>query len=204
MKGIFVYGAGGHGKVVIDTWRSLPSSPPIDFLVDDDVRLQGRTLLGIPVRGPEAIRDERGVIAIGDNTARIAVASRFKGRLVTVIHRSAVVSSEATVGEGTMIMPMAVVNPGAVLGENVILNTGATVDHDCVIEDGAHIAPGVHLCGNVMVGEGALLGVGVSVVPGVRIGKRVLVHAGMTVRRDVADDETLSYRRETRFGAEAR
>ena len=187
MDSIFVYGAGGQGKVVIDAIRTNPASFRIDLVVDDDPLLHGKSLLGHRIDSPDRIGGERGFIAIGDNSSRQKIASRYRGRLITVAHRSTVIAPDVPVGEGTIFLPGSIVMPGSRIGENVIINTAASVDHDCVIEDGVHVAPGSRLCGNVYVGRGSLLGAGTIVVPGVRIGRDVFVHAGQVVTKDVAD-----------------
>lgn len=187
MDSIFMYGAGGQGKVVIDAIRSNPASFRIGLVVDDDPLLHGRPLLGHVITSPQLIGAERGFVSIGDNASRQKVASRYRGRLIIVAHRSTVIAPDVPVGEGTVFLPGSIVMPGSRIGENVIINTAASVDHDCVIEDGVHIAPGSRLCGNVHVGRGSLLGAGTIVVPGVRIGRDVFVHAGQVVTRDVPD-----------------
>ena len=189
MESIFVYGAGGQGKVVVDTMRNARVLYGVKSVIDDNPALHGRDLLGHLIRGPEAIGDEKGFIAIGSNVSRRRIAARYKGRLVYIVHRSAILVEGVPIGEGSVLMAASVVNVGSRIGANVIINTAATVDHDCVIEDGVHIAPGCHLCGNVTVGEGALLGVGTVVIPGVRIGRNAFIHAGQTVTRSVADEE---------------
>jgi sugar O-acyltransferase (sialic acid O-acetyltransferase NeuD family) len=185
MERIFVYGAGGQGRVVVDTLSNGRVEYGVTSLVDDDRDLHGRSVSGQIVQGGEAIRDERGFVAIGDNEARVRIASKYRGRLVTIVHRTAFVAHDVVLGEGTVVMAGTVINVGCRIGSNVIINTGATVDHDCVIGDGAHLAPGVHLCGGVTIGEGTLLGVGAVVVPGVTIGPKAFIHAGQTVTRDV-------------------
>jgi sugar O-acyltransferase (sialic acid O-acetyltransferase NeuD family) len=190
-RAVFVYGAGGHARVVIDTIESSNCGCAVSFVVDDDVRLHGRQLLGHPIRPRDAIRDEPGFIAIGANPARLKTASRFRGRLIVVVHRRSYIARGVPVGEGSVFVAGSIVNVGAVIGENVIVNTGATVGHDCVIGDGVHIAPGCHLCGHVQVGEGSFLGVGTLVTPGVSIGKNVFIHAGSRITRDIPDGETV-------------
>jgi sugar O-acyltransferase (sialic acid O-acetyltransferase NeuD family) len=187
MESLFVYGAGGHGRVVIDTLKNGLVEYGLSTIVDDDETLHGRKVSVGVVRGNESIRNERGIIAIGDNAARLRIASRYRGRLVALVHRTAFVSEDTPIGEGSVLMASTVVNVGCRIGSNVIINTGATVDHDCTVGDGAHISPGCHLCGGVEVGEGALLGVGTVVVPGVRIGRKAFIRAGTAVTRDVPD-----------------
>jgi sugar O-acyltransferase (sialic acid O-acetyltransferase NeuD family) len=193
---VFVYGAGGHGKVVVDTINNGQGLYGITHLIDDDERLHGKVLLGYPIRAAAFINGDRGFIAIGNNVSRMRIASRYRGRLVSLVHRTAVLGQDVLPGEGSILMAGAIVNVGSTVGANVIINTAATVDHDCVIGDGVHIAPGCHLCGNVEVGEGSLLGVGTLVVPGIRIGKHVFIHAGQTITRDVPDGATVRAPRE--------
>ena len=191
MENVFVYGAGGHGKVVVDTFRNAQNAYEVTCFIDDDLRLHGREILGLPIRGPDGIDHGGGFVAIGDNASRVRIASRYRGRLATLVHRTAVVGQDVRVGEGSVLMSGAIVNVGTTIGANVIVNTAATVDHDCVIGDGVHIAPGCHLCGDVEVGEGSLLGVGTLVVPGVRIGRNAFIHAGQTITRNVPDGATV-------------
>ena len=193
-EALFVFGASGHGKVVIDTLRR--AGYEVALLVDDDARRTGDVLLGHAVAGSrDALLSARtragcGIVAIGGNAARLAVADWLRASgfgFRAVVDPSAVVSAAATIGAGTLVMAQAVVNADASVGEHVIVNTAATVDHDCVVGDGVHLAPGVHLCGDVRVGRGTFIGAGTVVVPGVRIGAGVVIGAGSTVLADVAD-----------------
>jgi sugar O-acyltransferase (sialic acid O-acetyltransferase NeuD family) len=198
-EALFVVGASGHAKVVIDALRR--SGGAVTLLVDDDVRRTGDTILGHVVAGSrEALLSAResagrGIVAIGSNETRLAVAAWLSEngfRFSAVIDPSAVVSAAATIGGGTLIMAQAVVNADARIGEHVIVNTAATVDHDCVVGDGAHLAPGVHLCGEVRIGRAAFIGAGTVIVPGVCVGAGAVVGAGSTVLADVADGERVA------------
>jgi sugar O-acyltransferase (sialic acid O-acetyltransferase NeuD family) len=193
-EALFVFGASGHGKVVIDALRR--AGYEVALLVDDDARRAGDTLLGHVVAGNrEALLSAReragsGIVAIGSNEARLAVAAWLRASgfgFRAVVDPSAVVSISAAIGVGTLVMAQAAVNADACIGEHVIVNTAATVDHDCVVGDGVHLAPGVHLCGDVRVGRGTFVGAGTVVVPGVRIGAGAVIGAGSTVLADVPD-----------------
>jgi len=189
MERVFIYGAGGQGKVVIDALEAGPGAFEVAFIVDDDMKLHGETRRGHPITSPEVIRAERGIVAIGDNLIRMSIASRYHGRLITVVHPRAWIAPGVELGEGTVVLAAAIVGSDAKIGQNVIVNTSATIDHDSVIGNGVHIAPGCHLCGNVHVGAGTLLGVGTVVRPGVKIGRNVFVHAGNRLSKDIPDGE---------------
>jgi len=192
---LFIFGASGHAKVVIDILERLPDVS-VAFAVDDAPGAKGGVLSGHPVIGGRdellAHRDNvsGGIVTIGDNGARCSVAAWLVAQgmpLARAIHPAAAVASRVDIGAGAVVMAGAVVNSDTAIGCNTIINTGATVDHDCAIGDGAHIAPGCHLCGGVHVGARSFLGAGTVVIPGVRIGADAVIGAGSTVIADVAD-----------------
>src|SRR4051812_26079108 len=142
---LVIWGAGGHGKVVLEVARALGYGR-ILFL--DDGAIPGSSLLGcdvvIPADSRLLNRDASFVIAIGNNGERarcFGLAQKWGWRPATLIHASATVSASAVIGAGTVVMPRVVVNACAAVGENCILNTAAVIEHDCVVEDHVHIAP---------------------------------------------------------------
>ena len=194
---IFIFGASGHAKVVLDAARL--QGYEVCVLFDDNPVLAGGRFMDCAVVGGRDVLSSwckeqgvsAGIVAIGQNRPRVAVAESLRAaglRLVSVVHPGAIVAAGVRIGAGSVLMAGAVVNSDAVLGNDCIVNTGACIDHDCELGDGVHVAPGCHLCGNVRVGTGSLIGAGSTVIPGIRIGARALVGAGSTVIRDVPDD----------------
>ena len=197
MRPIWIIGAGGHAKVVIDTLRTLGTFDVLGVLDDDPLRL-GTEVLGVPVRGEASLESidrfgiEQAIIAIGSNRARAAVAGRLADRVswATAIHPTAHLAPGVRIGEGTVVFAGAIVQPSSVIGHHVILNTACSVDHDGSIGDFVHIAPGVRLAGNVQVGAGVLLGIGCSVIPERTIGAWATIGAGSVVVDDIPPDVT--------------
>lgn len=194
-SGIFVVGASGHAKVVIDAIER-GGRYEVAFICDDAAAKRGTELMGYPVVGDRtellARRGEarRGIVAIGDNAARWQVAEWLVQNgcvLVEVVHPAAVIGREVRIEAGTVVMAGCVINSGAHVGRNAIINTGATVDHDCAVGDGAHVGPGAHLCGHVTIGARTLVGAGTTAIPSVRIGADAVIAAGSTVISDVPD-----------------
>lgn len=199
-RGVFVLGAGGHGKVVISTLHA--AGHRVAAVLDDDSARWGKTLLGLPIVGAITELPDSGeaqaVIAVGDNRVRERLARQFRNvEWITAVHPSAYVHPSVHLGPGTVLCAGVVVQPDAVIGAHVIVNTRATVDHDCQVGDYVHLAPGVHLAGGVRVEQGALLGIGSVVIPGCRIGEWTTIGAGGVVVRDLP-------RRITAIGVPAR
>jgi UDP-N-acetylbacillosamine N-acetyltransferase len=194
-QALYVFGAGGHGKVVADVaiqagWRVLA-------VLDENLRLEDRTVGGLPVvSGRERVENllrtnDSVALAIGNNAIRMRLHRELEDRGIrvqTVISPKAIVSNWATIGNGTVIMHAAIVNAGAVIGDGVILNTAAVVEHDCEIGDFAHVSPNSSLGGAAKIGIGSQVGIGASVLPRVRIGARTIVGAGSVATRDLPDD----------------
>ena len=195
LKTIYVYGAGGHGRMVADVLRAA-RRPPAGFLDDSACRCQ--LPLDLPVLDArqwmsriEACEGIGVALGIGDNRARQEVSDlcRCRGfKIVTAVHPTAVLSPAARIGLGTVVMPLAAVNADACLGSGVIVNTGAVVEHDCIVGEYAHIAPNAVLGGSARVGSFSLLGLGAAVLPGVNVGSRSIIGAGAVVVRDIPDD----------------
>ena len=196
-QNLFIYGASGHAKVVIDIVERQPGLR-ITTVIDDNAALHGQAFFGYGISGGretllQMVRQRRvdgGIVAIGNNGVRASVAAWLTQSVIkriAAIHPRAQIGRETLIGAGSVVMAGVVINSSTTIGEDVIVNTGATVDQDCVIGDAAHIAPGCHLCGNVTVGKGSLIGAGCTVIPGIKIGAGVLIGAGSTVLRDVPD-----------------
>lgn len=200
MTRVLIIGAGGHGQVVADILARAHEAGekpyPIGFL-DDNLRIRGSYLLGLPVLGGidelHNFAHDAVILGIGRNDIRrhLFLHLQRDGEIfVTARHPAAVVAPDVTIGAGTVIVAGAIVNPGAKIGCNVILNTGCSVDHHNFIGDHAHIAPGVRLGGDVHIGDGALIGISATVMPQRRVGRESIVGAGALVTKDLADGTT--------------
>lgn len=183
---IWIYGASGHGKVILDLLQK--NGMPFAGFLDDDETLSD--FMGHRVIRPGNLSDPEAemIIAVGDNATRKKIVEKNKYDYFTAIHPSAIISPGIMIAEGCVIMAGVVVQPGSVIGRHAILNTGATVDHDCMIGGFTHIAPGATLCGDVTIGEGTWVGAGSTVIQGITIGKNVYIGAGALIRKDVPDN----------------
>ncbi len=192
---ILIIGAGDHGQVVADClWQRKQLGDLVELIgyLDDDPALSHKQFLNIPVLGTIAQRHQfeydAAIVAIGNNSIRAKIFLELQSEqaeLINVIHPSAILGSEVTLGHGIMIMAGVVINTGTIIGNNVILNTSCSVDHHGHISNHVHIAPGVHLGGHVAIGEGSLAGIGSTVIPGKNIGAWSSIGAGGCVVTDI-------------------
>lgn len=189
-------GGGGHGRVLVDALRACRS--PIDGVLDErvatDIRVQGVPRLGnddwLLSQSADAVILINGVGANPFIGPRQGLFDRWRSAgysFLRVIHPSAMVSPDCSLGEGLQALALSVIQPGAVIGDNVVLNTGAVIEHDVRVDSHAFIGPGVIVCGDAQIGRGAFVGAGAVILPGVKIGNNVIVAAGATVIEPVPD-----------------
>lgn len=197
MSTLLVLGAGGHGRVVADAATTMGTWTKVYF-VDDraaSLKVPGFEIVGTSADLGRLVKSyTAAVVGIGDAQTRLQLMQRCTEagfELPVIVHRSAVVSTQATIGAGSVVFAQAAVNPGANIGRGCIVNTGATVDHDCQLEEGVHACPGAHLAGNVHAGARTWIGVGACVKQGVRIGSDVVIGAGAAVVSDVPSGLTV-------------
>lgn len=179
---MYLYGASGHAKVIIDILKA--NEVDVDGLIDDNPEIND--LLGYPVfHGIENLFPL--IISIGNNNIRRKIAEKLRGEFGIAIHPSALLSPYASVGEGSVIMQGTILQSCVQVGRHCIINTGTSIDHECIIEDYVHVSPHSTLCGNVSVGEGTWVGAGTTIIPGVKIGRWSIIGAGSVVTKDIPD-----------------
>ncbi len=192
-QSIFIFGAGGHAVSVANV--AIAAGYSITCFIDE--RNSGRTHLGIDVinsvnEALERTLDSCCAIAVGDNFNRESVARELTDRcedmqFPSLIHPSATVSSFATIGRGTLVMPKAVVGPNCKVGSFCLLNTQASIDHDCIMDDFSSLAPGVVTGGTVEIGKRSAVSIGAVIKHGIKIGKDCVLGANSYLNIDIPD-----------------
>ncbi|MDL2224154.1 acetyltransferase [Bacteroidales bacterium OttesenSCG-928-M06] len=181
---MYLYGAGGHAKVVIDIL--MENNIPLEGIYDDNQISDYFNQYNL-VHDMQILQDQAWLISIGNNVCRKKISSLYSALWTSVISQQSYLSRSVSIGSGTVVMKGVSVNADSVIGDHVILNTNSSIDHDCIVEDFVHISPNVALSGGVRVGEGSHLGIGTCVIPGIEIGKWAVVGAGTVVIKNVPD-----------------
>jgi sugar O-acyltransferase (sialic acid O-acetyltransferase NeuD family) len=181
---VTLYGASGHGKVIIDilNLRNIP----IELIVDDNPQVS--SLSNVPVVADATFtKRDNLIITIGDNLVRKKISKKINANYIKVFHPQTIISPYAIIGKGSVVLAGVIINSYSKIGVQSIINTRALIEHDCIIGDFVHISPLASLAGNVTVGEGTQIGIGAIVIQGIKIGKWCVIGAGAVIIRDVPD-----------------
>lgn len=191
-KNVILIGAGGHAKSIIDSIDKNEYNI-VGFI--DDIKKRGSKHLEYPIlsNSIEEIKNPElycFFISIGNNYCRkkwFDSLKKYDLNLINVIDRSAIVSENASIGEGCFIGKMAIVNSMSKIGDNCIINTKALVEHGCFIDDHVTISTNAVVNGDVHVGEGSTIYSSSVVIGQKSIGKWSIIGAGSVVINDIPD-----------------
>lgn len=140
---LLILGAGSHGQEVREIAESLHIFQKIDFL-DDDLNKPGA--IG-KWKDIEEFKESynAAIVAVGNEYTRklwFAKLSEAGYMIPTLVHPSAIVSQNATLGAGTVICARATISSGAKVGAGCIISAGATIGRDKILDDWTHMEVG--------------------------------------------------------------
>lgn len=200
MRKIVIFGAGGLGRLVLDTLIQADHYHPAAFL-DSDANRHGLDIDGVPViGGMDRVAELRrsgvdtAIVAIGDMRNRVAVAEQLARRgmaLASAIHPLASIAPSAILGNHLIIGARAAVCVHARIGEHAVVLAGCIVEHDNELGEGVFLHPAVRLAGGVKVQDFAVLQIGACVIPYREVGRNSRVAPGAVVIRDVLPGTTV-------------
>lgn len=192
MKQLIIIGASGHGKVVADIAKKN-GYESIVFLDDNENLISCGHYPVIGKSGSFLTHEGDVFVAIGDASIRQRLMEEIKRAcrsIPVLIHPSAVIADDVSIGYGTVVAAGAIINPETTIGKGCIINTASSVDHDCVIKDYAHISVGSHVAGTVIVGARSWIGAGAVISNNIEICSDCMIGAGAVVVGDIKERGT--------------
>lgn len=189
-KQIYLYGAGGHAKVIIDIIQQSGNS--VAGIFDDDPTKAIWNFPNLKFPGPFNPSVDELIISIGNNFIRKKISLKHNIKYHIAKHPFSIISPYSCVGAGTVVMGNVLINSDTVIGKHCIINSSASVDHDCVIDNFVHISPNATICGGVTICECTQVGAGAIIIPGKKIGANSVIGAGAVVINDVPDNSVVA------------
>lgn len=197
---IVILGGPGDGLVILEAVRQAAAAGhPVEvvgFL--NDGLPKGTLFQDLPVFGslpdwqalPENVRFYPALRKLKDMPRRVALIEGLgipAERWASVIHPTAIVAGNVTVGHGSYIGPYVVIQPNAKLGAFLSIRNGANIGHDVCMEDFSGVGPHVSLSGYCSLGRGSQVAASAVVGNNARVGAFSMVGMCSAVARDVPD-----------------
>lgn len=106
-------------------------------------------------------------------------------KFATVIHPSAMISSSAKIGYGSVIQKGVNVSSNSIIGRFCKLNINSNIMHDNIIGDYCTVAPNAVLLGYVNINNNVYIGANSTILPKKTICSGAVVGAGAVVTKNV-------------------
>ncbi|WP_324025432.1 NeuD/PglB/VioB family sugar acetyltransferase [Maribacter sp. BPC-D8] len=192
MQNVIIFGASGHGSVVLDCLEKEGRYNVIGFVdsfKEKGTRINGYQVLGTEIDLPYLINRfniKGGIVAIGDNWTRKLIVDKISKivpdfNFINTIHPKAILGKDVLLGCGNVFMPGAIVNANSIVHDFCILNSNSILEHDCVMSSYSSLAPSSCCGGNVILGSFTSICIGTSIVNGIEIGEHSVIGAGSLV-----------------------
>ena len=177
---IFIFGAQGQAKMALNIVKKTPEQ----WSFSGNITTENEEAFLAEHHENTAI-----FIALGENWTRQEIYQKTKDKGFTfppLIHPSALVASDVSLGQGTIVMPGAIINTGSTIGDFCVINSGSIVEHDCHIDDFCSVAPGAVICGSGQIKKGAYIGANATISQNLTIGEWSVIGAGGVVINPIA------------------
>lgn len=200
MKKLFIYGAGGLGRGVMELAEIINSKNntwEIKGFIDDNKMIKDKIINGYKVYSFKDIKNEYNSnnveisVAIGDPYIKkiiIEDIEKLNCKFASLIHPNCYISKWNKIGKGVIIRDGCSISTNVMIHDYVIINMNCSIGHDVAINDYVTISPGSNISGNVNIGDTTYIGSGVNIRDELTIGDNTIIGIGSTVVKDIPSE----------------
>ena len=200
-KVLYIFGLGGHAKVILSEILVLGTYQEIIFIAPSNYSEVTIKINNVIYKVINNINDlsklyndnSYGVIGIGDISKRRNIADEILSKIpdfkwTSIISSNCIIADDALIEDGTVVVAVSIINTGTTLGKHCIVNTRATIDHDNQIGDYVNINPSVVTGGSVIIHDDVEIGIGSVIKNNIIINKNVMIGGNSFVNKDCISD----------------
>lgn len=201
MGKIYIIGAGGHAKQIIDIVEMYGQK--IGGIFDDDIQKKHtifyhkyKVIDSISNIQKYVMSEDKIICGIGDNKVRERIYNQISNYIsfdifTNVISPLSRISQSAIIGNGNYIGHFTNISADTIMGNNNIINDSSCITHDVVIGNHNHICPGTILSGRVSIGHGNLIGTKTNINPDISISSYNIIGSSSCIVKNIVDDFNL-------------
>lgn len=192
---------GGYGAVqTLDIVANTPHQRVV-AIMDDNPALQGKSVGGVPIVGGVNTEQAVEMLRAGQFDAAVITVSTsipFRVRIfeawrehgipfANVIHPSAVVGTNVSMGQGNMIMALCKVGACATVGDNNAISSYCSIEHHGVLGSHCSFGPSVITSSGVHIHDRVMFGTGIFIEPFIDIGQDSIIGSGCAIWSHIAE-----------------
>ena len=201
---VLIYGAGLLGKQVhyVASTYFKDRYAVLGFIDDEPAKKDAPVVGGLKVLGSLAevcerneysFEDVRLILAIGyaNMQARKQAFLRAQGigyHFESVIHPSAQIEPDVTLGEGVVVLAGAIIDQHTTIGDVTFVDMGTVVCENCRIGENNFISAGTTIGGHVTIGQSNFIGLDTTIVNGITIGNNNQINAKTLIHKNLKDN----------------
>ena len=194
-KKLFIFGAGAVVKdicKIIDKINDIKPTWSVLGFVDNDKKLSGQKILGLPIVNISELPDSNkiyGICGIMDPKLKKKIVNEEiinKGyKLGTIIHPDIEFPEDVIIKNGSIVFSGVQISCNVKIGSCVWLDKNVLIGHDTSIGDFSSILPSTIISGMCNLGSGCTIGAGAKLYQNVSVGRNSLVGIGTTITNDI-------------------
>lgn len=204
MKNIYIFGAGGVGRDIVDIVKESGEFSIKGFIDDGKA---GNICMDIKIYSTDEVRSNEKevnvVIALGEPNLREKIINRLteefnKVNYMTIISKKSFISKTALIKEGSIIYPNVIINSNVIIEKNVFIGGNSSIGHDCIINENSVIAFNCSVGGNSIIERNVYIGSGSNIRDEIRIGEKSIVGMGSILLKNL-DKNKIYYNKVTSY-----
>lgn len=194
MQDLLIFPFNGNGIEALDCLND-----EFNFIgfVDDTEEKQGMSKNGYIIFNRNALSKfpNAKILAVPGSPTSFSIRHQIiaslqitQDRFATIIHPSAKIGKNVTIGRNCLIYAGVVLTSNTEIGNHVCILPNTVVHHDTKVGDYTLIGSNVCVAGNTEVGNNCYIGSGTNIINNIKIGNNTLIGLGSNIIKSVEDN----------------
>jgi sugar O-acyltransferase (sialic acid O-acetyltransferase NeuD family) len=196
---LIIAGANKLGEYLASNYSQFRLPHPLIGFVDDNPKLKGKKVAGLPVLGPfeSVLEIEKAalVLAVESPNEKIDIVRRllYHPSLIfpNLFSINAWVSRDCIFGKGNLILEGSLINFGTQIGNFNTIGENCSIGHEAVISNYSNLGKSVNVGGYSFLEDSGVIGDEAVISQGVRIGRDTVIGPESQIGKDLPSESRI-------------
>ncbi|HSF53415.1 MAG TPA: hypothetical protein VLA71_06665 [Algoriphagus sp.] len=196
---LIIAGANKLGEYLAENYSQFRLRHKLMGFVDDNRKLHGKELAGLPILGSIdtllEIEKIALVVAVHSPNEKIDIVRRLLYHpsldFPNLFSSSAWVSRDCIFGKGNLILDGSLINFGTLIGNFNSIDQNCSIGHESVISNYCYLEDSVNFGGYCYLEDESVIGKEAVVSHGIRIGRESQIYPGAIIKEDILPESRI-------------